>query len=137
MSTWLFLIGAILAEVIATLSLKAALDLPVLYLVVAAGYAVTFVLLAQSLRRGMGLGVAYGIWGASGVTLTAVLAAFLFGEDLNAVMGLGVALVAAGVFLVQTDTQRAQREPVSDSDSRGDAATRSPGVTVAGEAGER
>src|SRR5690625_5638540 len=89
MSTWLFLIGAILAEVIATLSLKAALDLPVLYLVVAAGYAVTFVLLAQSLRRGMGLGVAYGIWGASGVTLTAVLAAFLFGEDLNAVMGLG------------------------------------------------
>src|SRR5690625_3335988 len=89
MSTWLFLIGAILAEVIATLSLKAALDLPVLYLVVAAGYAVTFVLLAQSLRRGMGLGVAYGIWGASGVTLTAVLAAFLFGEDLNAVMAWG------------------------------------------------
>src|SRR5690625_6560665 len=79
----------------------------------------------------MGLGVAYGIWGASGVTLTAVLAAFLFGEDLNAVMGLGVALVAAGVFLVQTDTQRAQREPVSDSDSRGDAATRSPGGGVA------
>src|SRR5690625_7565355 len=80
----------------------------------------------------MGLGVAYGIWGASGVTLTAVLAAFLFGEDLNAVMGLGVALVAAGVFLVQTDTQRAQREPVSDSDSRAAAPPRPPGVRAPG-----
>src|SRR5699024_12421133 len=90
MSSWLVLLGATLAEVIATLSRKAALGLPVLSLVVAAGYAVTFVLQAQSLRRGMGLGVAYGIWGASGVTLTAVLAAFLFGEDLNAVMGLEI-----------------------------------------------
>ena len=109
MITWLLLILAILAEVTATLSLKAALDQPALYVVVVAGYATTFTVLALVLRRGMGLGVAYGIWGAFGVTLTAILAAIIFGEELNAVMGFGIALVAAGVLLVEVGSQRARR----------------------------
>lgn len=114
MITWLLLIAAICAEVIATLSLKAALDQPVLYAVVVAGYATTFILLAQVLRRGMGLGVAYGIWGALGVTLTAVLAAFVFGEELNALMGAGIALVATGVLLVEVGSQRARHRRDTD-----------------------
>lgn len=109
MITWLLLIAAIVAEVAATLSLKAALDDPALYVVVAAGYATTFILLAQVLRRGMGLGVAYGIWGAFGVTLTAIGAAVLFGEELNAMIGLGIALIAVGVLLVEIGAQRARR----------------------------
>lgn len=110
MITWLLLLAAILAEVIATLSLKAALDDPALYIVVVAGYVTTFVLLAQVLRRGMGLGMAYGIWGAFGVTLTAILAAIVFGEELNAVMGAGIALVATGVLVVELGAQKAKRE---------------------------
>lgn len=135
MITWLLLIAAILAEVTATLSLKAALDAPALYVVVVAGYAVTFILLAQVLRRGMGLGVAYGIWGAFGVTLTALLAAPLFGEELNAVMGLGIALVATGVMLVEIGAQRARRGAGADDRARPDDA--GPAPTGAAEAGER
>ena len=67
MTKWLLLAGAILSEVTASLSLKGALDRPALYAVVLVGYAASFVALAMVLRRGMALGVAYGIWGALGV----------------------------------------------------------------------
>lgn len=108
MTAWLLLIGAILAEVTATLSLRGALDHPVLYAIVAIGYLLSFSLLVQVLRRGMGLGVAYGIWGASGVVLTAVLSAALFGEPLTPLKAAGIALVAAGVVVVELGSQRAQ-----------------------------
>ena len=133
MITWLLLIAAICAEVTATLSLKAALDQPALYVVVVAGYATTFILLAQVLRRGMGLGVAYGIWGALGVTLTAILAAIVFGEELNAVMGAGIAMVATGVLLVEVGSQRARRRRDADDEARTGPA---PTPRGAGEAGE-
>jgi small multidrug resistance pump len=53
--------------------LKAALDNPVFFVVVVAGYAASFGFLAAVLRKGLGLGVAYGIWAASGVTLVALV----------------------------------------------------------------
>ncbi|ERB53323.1 hypothetical protein N806_19460 [Rhodococcus sp. P27] len=81
---WLLLITAILTEVSATLSLRAALDHPAWYVVVVGGYLAAFTALSFVLREGMGLGVAYGIWGATGVVLTAVFATFLFGDPLTA-----------------------------------------------------
>ncbi|EYT56434.1 hypothetical protein H489_0117955, partial [Curtobacterium flaccumfaciens UCD-AKU] len=51
--------------------------------------------------------VAYGIWGASGVALTAVLAAVLFGQALTLTMIVGIALIAVGVLLVEIGSQRA------------------------------
>jgi len=113
MTTWLLLAAAILSEVTATLSLRGALDHPVLYLVVVAGYALTFALLAQVLRRGMGLGVAYGIWGASGVVLTAGASALLFGEALTVLKVSGILLIAAGVVVVELGSQRARRTAVA------------------------
>ena len=82
MRTWALLGGANGSEVTGSLSLKAALDRPVLDRAVV-GYVASFVLLAQVLRAGMPLGVAYGIWGALGVVLTAVLGAAIFGEALG------------------------------------------------------
>ncbi len=87
--TWLLLMLAIVSEVAATLSLKAAVTTPALYVVVVGGYLASFVFLTFVLKRGMGLGVAYGIWGAIGVALTAVLSAIIFGEAFTAVMGIG------------------------------------------------
>jgi small multidrug resistance pump len=110
MTTRLLLVAAIVAEVTATLALKAALEHPGLYVVVVLGYVASFVGLAGVLRRGMPLGVAYGMWGALGVAATAVLSAQLFGETITRVMGVGLALVAAGVFLVEAGS-RAAREP--------------------------
>jgi len=109
MRTWALLGGAIGSEVTGSLSLKAALDRPVLYAVVVVGYVASFVFLAAVLRAGMPLGVAYGIWGALGVALTAVLGAAIFGEALNALIFAGLALIIGGVLLVEFGSHRARR----------------------------
>ncbi|RKN08050.1 DMT family transporter [Streptomyces radicis] len=108
MTKWLLLCAAIACEVTATLSLRAALDHAAWYAVVAVGYLASFVALSLLLRTGMGIGVAYGIWGASGVALTAVLATVFFGDALTATMGLGIALVIGGVLCVELGSQAAQ-----------------------------
>ncbi|GAA0966886.1 multidrug efflux SMR transporter [Acrocarpospora macrocephala] len=105
MRKWLLLLAAILLEVTATLSLRAALDHAAWFAVVAIGYIAAFAALSFLLRLGMGIGVAYGIWGASGVALTAVLATVIFGDPLTATTGLGIALVIGGVLCVELGSQ--------------------------------
>lgn len=118
MKQWVLLAGAILTEVTASLSLSAAMDLPALYAVVVVGYVAAFLFLSLVLREGMSVGVAYGIWGALGVSLTAVLAAVLFGDPLTPTMLLGIGLVIAGVLTIELGSQRAQarREAEPDRD---------------------
>ncbi len=110
MRVWGALGAAIVSEVAAALALKAALDHPAWYVLVVAGYLTAFTLLSVCLRLGMPIGVAYGVWGAGGVTLTALLSAVLFAEPLTALMGLGMALIVAGVLTVEMGSQRARRE---------------------------
>lgn len=105
--TWLFLIGAIVCEVAATLSLKGSESVPALYAVVVLGYIGAFACLAVVLKNGMGLGAAYGIWGASGVALTAVLSTVIFGEAFTVAMGVGLICVIGGVLLVETGSYSA------------------------------
>lgn len=101
--TWGLLAGAICFEVAATLALRASDGLTRWGWVapIAVGYLVSFVLLAQVLRRGMPVGVAYGVWSGVGVALTAALARFLFDDPFTAVMAGGVVLIGAGVFLME------------------------------------
>lgn len=99
---WLFLATAILAEVGATLSLRMSTKGPrAWYIPVVLGYLVAFTLLSFALNAGMSLGVAYGIWTASGVALTAVLSKYLFDEALTWVMSLGIVIVMLGVLMVE------------------------------------
>ncbi|UNX55775.1 SMR family transporter [Georgenia sp. TF02-10] len=99
---WLFLAGAILAEVTATLALRASIDGRRTWLaLVAVGYLVAFTLLSLTLRHGIGIGVAYGIWTACGTALTAVGSRVLFDEPLTKLMVGGIVLIAAGVLLVE------------------------------------
>ena len=113
MTTWVLLAAAIAAEATGSLALKAALGNPAWYAVVGAGYTAAFVLLAAVLRRGLPLGVAYGVWAAMGVTLTALGAAVLFAEVLTPLMLAGIALVVAGVRCVELGSHRAA--PQEDS----------------------
>ncbi|CAB0718357.1 DMT family transporter [Corynebacterium diphtheriae] len=87
---WIFLAGAILSEVVATMSLRASDGGRVKkwFIGVIAGYLVAFVALSLALADGMALGVAYGIWAASGVALTRTMA-------------LGILLIAVGVLTVE------------------------------------
>nr|WP_275579211.1 SMR family transporter [Brachybacterium muris] len=125
----MLLAGAIVVEMAATLSLKGALTHPWLYVVVVAGYAGAFGLLALVLRRGMGLAVAYGIWGALGVVAAAVLSWLIFDERLNVVMGAGIALVVAGVLAIEFGAQQARRAAAA---STATTAAASPAPASAG-----
>lgn len=98
---WPALGGAIISEVSATLALRQALNQPGFYVMVGIGYALAFILLSLTLKAGMPLGVAYGIWSAGGVAVTAIASRFLFGEPLTRTMVAGIALIMAGVLLVE------------------------------------
>ena len=104
---WLALGGAVVSEVSATLALRQALNQPGFYVMVGIGYVLAFVLLSLTLKAGMPLGVAYGLWSALGVALTAVLSMLVFGEPITVLVALGIALIMAGVLLVEVGAQRA------------------------------
>jgi small multidrug resistance pump len=100
---WLTLAGAIIVEVVATLSLRAsdgfrkrAWIAPIVV-----GYLLSFYLLYLSLGLGMPVGIAYGVWSACGVALVAVFARFLFQEPLTLMMALGIALIIGGVLTIE------------------------------------
>jgi small multidrug resistance pump len=98
---YLFLIGAIFTEVAGTVSLRLAVDNRRWYGGVAVGYLVAFVMLTLTLANGLPLGIAYGIWAAAGVALTAIISKFLFNEPLTWLMGLGIVLIMGGVLLIE------------------------------------
>ena len=101
--TWLLLAIAIASEVTATLSLRASEGLrrrrwiPVIVV----GYLLAFTLLGAVLAMGMPVGVAYGVWAAAGVAITAILGRVLFKDHFSAMMAIGVAFIAAGVALIE------------------------------------
>lgn len=109
---WILLAAAITSEIAASLSMKAALDEPAWYALVVAGYGSSFVLLSMILRTGAPIGKTYGIWAASGIALTAILGAAVFGEPLTATMVAGVVLVIGGVVLVEFGAGRASSREV-------------------------
>ena len=102
---WLFLSGAILTEVAATLSLRVASTTKKppygWYAIVGVGYLAAFTFLTLALDAGMPLGVAYGIWSAFGVALTAVFSRVFFKESLTGLMIVGIILIIGGVLLIE------------------------------------
>lgn len=100
---WFWLIGAVVAEVFGTISLRFAEGFTRLVpsLLVLAGYGVAFFALSQALVRGMPVGIAYGTWAALGVTLVAVIGAAFLGESLTWVQIGGLVLVVGGVLALE------------------------------------
>ena len=81
---WVYLCGANLTGVAATLALReASAGRRRWYAAVVAGYVVSFGCLSLALDAGMGIGVAYGVWTAVGVAATAVLSKLIWDEPLT------------------------------------------------------
>ncbi|MBV7650035.1 DMT family transporter [Streptomyces albidoflavus] len=101
--TWVLLACAILAEVTATISLRLSDGFSKIApsVVVVVGYVTAFTLLALVLKRGMAIGVAYGIWAAAGVALVALIGAAFLGDSLTPLQYGGLVLVAAGVVALE------------------------------------
>jgi small multidrug resistance pump len=104
---YLMLAGAILAEVVATVCLRASAGFTKLVpsIVVVIGYITAFGLLSQVLKRGMALGLAYGIWSGVGVALVALAGVAFFQDRFTPVQVGGLALVAAGVLALELGQQ--------------------------------
>ncbi|KAA0178989.1 QacE family quaternary ammonium compound efflux SMR transporter [Cupriavidus cauae] len=98
---WIYLSIAIVAEVIATTALKAAAGFtrPLPSLVVVTGYAIAFFCLSLTLRS-VPIGIAYAIWSGVGIVLVSVAAWLLFGQRLDLPALLGIALIMAGVLVI-------------------------------------
>jgi small multidrug resistance pump len=98
---WLYLALAIAGEIVGTMFLKASdgftRGLPAL--AAACGYAVAFFFLSQVLRT-IPVGVAYAIWSGAGVAAVTLLGLVLFGQRLDAAAVLGIALIVAGVIVL-------------------------------------
>lgn len=92
---------AIAAEVLATSLLPRTNGFTVLTpsLVVAVGYAVSFVLLSHVVKT-VPVGIAYAIWSGVGTLVVVGIGAAVLNQSLTMWQVLGVVLVAAGVVLI-------------------------------------
>jgi small multidrug resistance pump len=98
---YLYLTAAIIFEVIGTVALKASDSFTRLgpSLVTAVAYPICFFFLALTLRT-IPVGIAYAIWSAVGIVLIALIGWFWFKQTLDAPALLGLALIIAGIVVI-------------------------------------
>ncbi len=98
---WLYLVLAIVLEVVATSALKASDGFTKLgpSAVVVVGYAAAFYLLSLTLRT-MPVGVVYAVWSGVGVVLITLVGWLVFKQSLDWPAMLGIALIASGVIVL-------------------------------------
>ncbi|ALM86533.1 multidrug transporter [Bordetella sp. N] len=98
---WLYLAVAIVAELIATSSLKASEGftrlLPSAITIV--GYLVSFYFLSQTLRE-IPVGIAYAIWSGVGIVLISIIGLVFFKQHLDLPALIGIGLIVAGVIVM-------------------------------------
>ncbi|BCL76086.1 QacE family quaternary ammonium compound efflux SMR transporter [Jeongeupia sp. HS-3] len=102
MKSYLMLGVAIVAEVIATSSLKASDGftrlIPSIFVVL--GYATAFYLLMQVMKT-VPVGIAYAIWCGAGIVLVTLVASVLYKQVPDLAAWIGIALIIAGVAVIQ------------------------------------
>jgi small multidrug resistance pump len=98
---WVLLTVAIVAEVIATSSLKLSDGFTRLWpsVVVVLGYGISFYFLSVTMRS-MPIGVIYAIWSGLGVVLVTLVGWLVFKQHLDLPALLGIGLIIAGVIIM-------------------------------------
>lgn len=95
---YLFLLGAIISEVIGTSALKASSGFSRLWpsVIVVISYALSFFLLSLTLKK-MGVGTAYAIWSGLGIALIVLVGVIYFKESLSVLKVTSLLLIIIGV----------------------------------------
>jgi len=108
MNNYLMLAVAIVAEVVATSSLKASDSFARLgpSALVLVGYGISFYLLPQVMKS-MPVGVVYAIWSSVGIVLVALVGQLLYKQMLDGPALLGIGLIVAGVVVLQVFSKTA------------------------------
>lgn len=101
-AAYLYLGIAIVAEVVATNSLKACEEFTKLIpsVLVVGGYLIAFYALMLCLRT-MPVSIAYAIWCGMGIVLVAIMGWWWFGEKLDAAAIIGIAMIIGGTIIIQ------------------------------------
>lgn len=101
MKSYLFLIGAIIFETLATSALKSSEQFTKLFpsILAVLGYIFAFYFLSLTLKT-IPVGVAYAIWAGVGIVLISIVGIFAFKQipDLPAIIGM--LLIIAGVVVI-------------------------------------
>jgi small multidrug resistance pump len=98
---WLYLLAAIVSEVVATSALKSSEGFSRLTpsVIVVLGYGLSFFFLSLTLRT-MSVGISYAVWSGVGVVLISLVGWLVFRQKLDLPAVAGMALIAAGVFVI-------------------------------------
>ncbi|PWB32521.1 multidrug/spermidine transporter subunit MdtJ [Pseudomonas sp. SDI] len=107
MRSWIYLLIAIVAEVIGTTSMKFASDSALLghglmYGMIGLSYG----FLALAVKR-VPLGVAYALWEGIGIVLITLVSVTWLGESLGLLKALGLGVMIAGILLIKSGTRSA------------------------------
>jgi small multidrug resistance pump len=106
MMTYLYLIVAVVFEVIGTSALQASEQFtkPKPLILTAIGYGAAFYFLSMVLRT-MPVGIAYAIWSGLGVILITLVGLVWFGQRLDMPAIIGLTLIVAGVATINLFSQ--------------------------------
>lgn len=109
MSSWIYLLGAILSEVIGTVSIRLLMTSSPVY-----GYMfmyfmimLSYLLLARAIKR-IPLGVAYALWEGVGIVLITASSAVLFREYVSSCKALGLGIMISGIFFLKSGSRRVE-----------------------------
>ena len=102
MSNWIYLILAILSEVIGTSFLKSTEGFTKLWpsIIVLIGYSAAFYFLSLTLDT-IPIGMAYAIWSGVGIAAIAIVSVIFFDQKLDTASYIGMGLIIAGVVVLR------------------------------------
>lgn len=101
MKYWAFLLIAIVAEVLATTSLKASDGFQKLVpsVIVVVGYAVAFYFISITIKV-IPVGITYAVWAGLGIVLVVIASWFIYDQKLDMPALIGIGLIISGVLVI-------------------------------------
>ncbi|MEM8742691.1 MAG: SMR family transporter [Pseudomonadota bacterium] len=105
---FIYLFFAVLAETAATAALQASAQFTRLWpsVAVVVGYGLAFYFMSLTLRY-MPVGIVYAIWSGLGILFIAIIGYFVFHQKLDLPAILGIALILAGILVINLFSQTA------------------------------
>ena len=99
---WIYLIIAIITEVIATSALKESQGFSKIFpsVIVIFGYSLTFYFMSLTLKE-MSVGITYAIWSGMGILLISLIGYFRYNQVLDSAAVLGMSFIAIGIIVLR------------------------------------
>tara|TARA_B100000674_G_scaffold464361_1_gene446268 strand:- start:291 stop:620 length:330 start_codon:yes stop_codon:yes gene_type:complete len=99
---WLYLIIAVIFEVIATSALKESNSFTKLIpsLIVIIGYSISFYFLSLTLKN-LSVGITYAIWSGLGILLICLVGYFRYGQNLDFPAIIGILFIGIGILIIR------------------------------------